>query len=56
MTTTVTIAAHTAPNIEVKVQIKDQGIVTEEFTLQDAEVAEQYVYDGLEVSVKEVKK
>lgn len=56
MTTTVTIAAHHSSNKEVQVKISDHGNTVEQFALQDGETAERYVYDGREISVKEVEK
>lgn len=54
MTTTVTIEAHHASNKRVSVAITDNGIPVEEFTLNDGETAQRHVYDGREISVKEV--
>ena len=58
MTTTVKIEAHLANTKEVKVIIEDTDDVLhkEEFTLQDGETADHYVYDGRVISVKEVEK
>jgi len=56
MTTTVTIAAHLSPEKEVRVKLTDNGSTTEEFALQNGETAERYVYDGREISVREVTK
>ena len=56
MTTTVTIAAHHSAEKEVLVKITDNGSTVEEFSLQDGEKAERYVYDGREISVQEVTK
>ena len=58
MTTTVIIKAHCAAIKEVKVVIKDNltGTSVEDFTVQDGETAERYVYDGLEISAQEVLK
>ena len=56
MTTTVKIYAHLSSDKEVRVQVTDNGSTVEEFTLQDGEVAERAVYDGREISVREVVK
>lgn len=56
MTTTVKIDAHLSDTKEVKVVITDNGETVEDFALQDGESAERYVYDGREISVKEVGK
>lgn len=56
MTTTVTIAAHLSTEKEVRVKITGTGGPDEVFALQDGEKAERYVYDGREISVKEVPK
>lgn len=56
MTTTVTIAAHLSSEKEVRVKITDNGSTVEELTLQDGEKAERAVYDGREISVREVLK
>ena len=56
MTTTVTINAHLSTKKEVEVSLTDNGSTIERFALQDGESAERVVYDGLEVSVKEVEK
>lgn len=56
MTTTVKIQAHLSKEKEVRVKITDNGDTVEEFALQDGEDAERYVYDGREISVKEVLK
>lgn len=56
MTTTVIIAAHHSADKEVRVKITDNGIIVEEFAIQDGEKAERYVYDGREISVQEVVK
>ena len=60
MTTTVIIKAHCAENKEVKVAIKDDSsgmwADVENFTLQDGEIAERCVYEGREISVREVLK
>lgn len=56
MTTTVIIKAHLIPTKEVKVLISEYGNAVEEFSLQDGEDAERYIYDGREIVVKEVEK
>ncbi len=58
MTTTVIIKAHLSTTKEVRVTINDNvsGTKLEEFTLQDGETAERYVYDGREINVLEVTK
>ncbi len=58
MTTTVTIAAHLSADKEVQVAVTENttGATLETFALQDGEKAERYVYDGREISVKEVLK
>lgn len=58
MTTTVIIKAHCSSDKEVKVAINDNvtGTNVENFTVQDGETAERYVYDGREISVLEVLK
>lgn len=55
MTTTVKIDAHLGGEKEVKVIITDNGEIVKGFALQDGESAELYVYDGREISVKEVE-
>lgn len=56
MTTSITIAAHLASNKEVKATVTDNGQFASECTLQDGETTEILVYDGREVTVKEVEK
>lgn len=56
MTTTVIIKAHLPSTKEVKILISENGNTIEDFTLQDGETAERYVYDGREIVVKEVEK
>ncbi len=56
MTTTVIIKAHCANTKEVRVSITDGQHAGEGFTLQDGEVAERYVYDAREITVREVEK
>jgi len=56
MTTTVKIEAHLSSDKEVLVDITDDGNPAETFALQDGESAERYVYDGREITVKEVEK
>ena len=62
MTTTVIINAHLDKTKEVRVTIQDHynsagiPIIIEEFSLQDGETAERYVYDGREICVQEVGK
>jgi len=56
MTTTVKIIASLSSSKEVHVQVVDNGSTVEEFTLQDGETAERYVYDDREISVREVMK
>ena len=55
MTTTVIIKAHCSSDKEVKVIVRDK-LTGEDFTLQDGETAEHYVYDEREISVQEVLK
>jgi hypothetical protein len=64
MTSTVIIKAHVTPQKEVRVSTFDhrdiQGFMeqklVEEFTLQDGGEAERSIYDGREISVREVTK
>jgi hypothetical protein len=56
MTTNVVVTAHCAATKEVKVTITDPTAETEHFVLQDGESADRVVYDGREISVKEVEK
>lgn len=56
MTTSVKISAHVSSEKEVQVNITDEGKEVKSFTLQDGETAEESVYDGLEISVKEQPK
>ncbi len=56
MTTNVIVNAHCSDTKEVKVSITDNGDSVEEITLQDGESVDRCVYDGLEISVKEVEK
>lgn len=56
MTTTVKIDAHLSDTNEVRVVITDNGEKVEDFVLQNGQSAERYVYDGREISVKEVDK
>jgi len=58
MTTTVTIDAHLSEDKEVQVLIIDVGSedAIEEFTLQDGESAERYVYDDRKIMIQEVEK
>jgi hypothetical protein len=57
MTTTVQILAHLASTKEVKVTVHGTaGTVIEEFSLQDGETAERYVYDDRQITVKEADK
>ncbi len=56
MTTNVVITAHCANTKEVKISVTDNGKSVEELTLQDGGSADRTVYDGREISVKEVEK
>jgi hypothetical protein len=56
MTTTIKIEAHLATTKEVKVSTTDDGVLIDEFFLQDGETAARSVYDGREISVREVEK
>lgn len=60
MTTTILIKikARCSADKEVKVAINDNvtGTAVENFTVQDGETAERYVFDGREISVSEVLK
>lgn len=56
MTTTVKISAHCASNVEVKVTVTDGENQIEQFTLQDKETAERYVYDKRSITVTETNK
>lgn len=56
MTTIVRIGAHLASQKEVVIKVIEGGNIVEEFTLQDGESAERYVYDDREINVKEVVK
>ncbi|BBL75983.1 hypothetical protein [Methylomagnum ishizawai] len=56
MTTTVSIEAHHPPDKEVSVSITENGQTVEAFALRDGESAQRHVYDGREISVKEVAK
>ncbi len=56
MTTTVTINAHLSTEKEVAVRIIDNGEIVEEFTLQDGESDDRAVYDGRQITVKEIEK
>lgn len=58
MTTTVSITAHCSPDKQVQVNISDKQskAVLEEFTIQDSEFAERYVYDDREITISEVLK
>ena len=56
MTTNVVVTAHCANTKEVKISVTDNGESVEEITLQDGEGADRVVYDGREISVKEVDK
>jgi uncharacterized protein YkuJ len=56
MTTTVKISAHTSIEKEVLVIIRENGNKVHEFTLQNGENKEAYVFDNREISVIEVRK
>jgi hypothetical protein len=56
MTTTVTVKACCAPDIEVVVTIEDNWKVVEIITLQNGEGTEKYVYGNRAISVREVTK
>lgn len=56
VTTNVFIQARCGDNKVVKVVVKDEVNIVEEYTLQDQEDKEIIVYDEREVSVKEVLK
>ena len=56
MTTNVVVTAHCADTKEVQVTITDPNADTEQFVLQDGESSDRVVYDGREISVKEVEK
>lgn len=57
MTTTVTVLAHLASTKEVKIAVVGEaGRVIEEFTIQDGETAERFVYDERQIVVREVEK
>jgi uncharacterized protein (DUF433 family) len=56
MTTTVTIDAHLMTTKEVVIKLTDNGETIEEFVLQDGESANRAVFDGREISVKEILK
>jgi hypothetical protein len=58
MTTTVKIEAHHSTDKQVRVRIYDTQAtsIVEEFTLQDGEKAERYVYDGRMIQVHEENK
>lgn len=58
MTTIVTINAHCASDKQVVVKRTDHtnGVDVETFTLQDGEKADRVVFDGLDISVREVLK
>ncbi|NOV29165.1 hypothetical protein [Methylomonas sp. ZR1] len=56
MTTQVTIRAHLSDEKEVRVTVKENGEVIEQFALQHGESADRYVYESREISVSEVIK
>lgn len=56
MTTSVKVEAHCSTDTEVKIAVKEGDDVLETTTIQDGETAEKYVFDGREITVKEVKK
>lgn len=58
MTTTVKVSAHCSGQKEVVVEIFDNasGQQVESFKLQDGESADRVVFDGRELTVKEVLK
>lgn len=58
MTTTVKVSAHCSGEKEVVVEIFDNasGQQVESFKLQDGESADRVVFDGRELTVKEVLK
>ena len=56
MTTTVKITAHTSEDLEVNVQLTENGALVETLTLQNGESAERYVYGGRVITVNEIEK
>jgi len=56
MTTEIIVNAHCVEEKEVKVLTIEDGKKQDEITLQDGESESFYVYDGREISVKEVEK
>ncbi len=58
MTTSVKIDAHCANTKEVKIHVINDvdGVIKQEFVLQDGESKSCIVYDHLEIHVKEVVK
>lgn len=56
MTTKITVQACCSSDKEVEVVITENDEAIEDFTLQDGESTEQYVYDGRQITVGEVVK
>lgn len=53
MTTTVIIEAHCSADVEVRVTVTDEGMLSEDFVIQNGERAERYVFDNRSISVRE---
>lgn len=57
MTTTVTVSAHCDPETtQVRVKISGEQLQEDLTVLQDGESADFHVYDGREITVREVPK
>lgn len=56
MTTTVIIKAHVSSDKAVLVTMHDGTKLVEEFTIQDGETAERYIYDERVITTREFVK
>jgi hypothetical protein len=56
MTTTVIIKAHVSPDKAVLVTMHEGTKLVEEFTIQDGETAERYIYDERVITTREFVK
>lgn len=56
MTSVVTIKACVSDDKQVNVEIFDNEVLVEQYTLQNGQSSEKYVYDGRKIIVNEVSK
>ena len=56
MTSIVTVKACVSDDKEVNVEIFDNEVLVEQYTLQNGQSSEKYVYDGRKIIVNECSK